>query len=132
MKDYKIDYTTNTITLTKKFATEAGILGTDAFKTMAALRGLGMTFVVKESKPRKSSNITFKQMKRYIQLVENSSHYMEQFEMIRIEAVCQKNPYQRVLTWFKETFPNFRDLPEFNGENKIIVTPHDYNENEAA
>ena len=128
MKGYKIDYMTNTITLTKKFETEAGEIGSDAFKAMTVLRGLGMTFVVKESKPRKSNNITFRQMTQYIQLVENSAYYMEQFEMIRIEAACQKNPYQRVLTWFKETFPNFRDLPEFNGENKIIVTPHDYNE----
>lgn len=34
--------------------------------------------------------------------------------------------YNRVLDWFKATFPRFYDAPEFNDRNEIIVKPHDY------
>ena len=123
---YKIDYTTNTITVTKKFMEDAGIIGTPAFNTMKELRQMGMTIAVKETAPRKNSKITYAQMVQYISCVENSSLYMAQFDAVRKESKSKNNPYNRVLEWFKDTFPCFYDMPEFNAKNEVIVTPADY------
>ena len=123
---YKIDYSTNTITVTKKFMEDAGIIGTPAFNIMKELRQMGMTIAVKETAPRKNNKITYAQMIQYISCVENSTLYMAQFDAIREEAKSKNNPYNRVLEWFKDTFPCFYDLPEFNAKNEVIVTPADY------
>ena len=123
---YKIDYTTNTITVTKKFMEEAGIIGTSAFSTMKELRQMGMTIAVKEIAPRKNNKITYAQMVQYISCVENSTLYMAQFNAIREEAKSKNNPYNRVLEWFNQTFPCFYDMPEFNAKNEVIVTPANY------
>lgn len=123
---YKIDYSTNTITVTKKFMEDAGIISTPAFNTMKELRQMGMTIAVKETTPRKNNKITYAQMIKYISCVENSTLYMAQFDAIREEAKSKNNHYNRVLEWFKDTFPCFYDLPEFNGKNEVIVTPADY------
>ena len=42
MKNYGINFATNTITLTQKFAKEASQIVTEAFKTMMELRQLGI------------------------------------------------------------------------------------------
>lgn len=123
---YKIDYTTNTITVTKKFMEDAGIIGTPAFITMKELRQMGMTITVKETAPRKNNKITYAQMVQYISCVENSTLYMAQFNAIREEAKSKNNPYNRVLEWFNQTFPCFYDMPEFNAKNEVIVTPANY------
>lgn len=123
---YKIDYTTNTITVTKKFMEEAGVIGTSAFSTMKELRQMGMTIAVKEIAPRKNNKITYAQMVQYISCVENSTLYMAQFNAIREEAKSKNNPYNRVLEWFNQTFPCFYDMPEFNAKNEVIVTPANY------
>lgn len=123
---YKIDYTTNTITVTKKFMEEAGIIGTPAFSTMKELRQMGMTIAVKETAPRKNNKITYAQMIQYISCVENSSLYMAQFDAAREEAKSKKDTYNRVLLWFNKTFPCFYEMPEFNAKNEVIVTPADY------
>ncbi len=123
---YKINYTTNTITVTKKFMEDAGIIGTPAFNTMKELRQMGMTIAIKETKARKNEKITYAKMIQYISCVENSSFYMAQFEAVREESKSKNNPYNRVLEWFKDTFPCFHELPEFNANNEIIVAPADY------
>ena len=105
---------------------DAGIIGTPAFNTMKELRQMGMTIAVKETTPRKNNKITYAQMIQYISCVENSTLYMAQFDAVREEAKSKNNHYNRVLEWFKDTFPCFYDMPEFNAKNEVIVTPADY------
>ena len=123
---YKIDYTTNTITVTKKFMDEAGIIGTPAFSTMKELRQMDMTITVKKTESRTNNKITYAQMIQYISCVENSGLYMAQFDAAREEAKSKKDTYNRVLNWFNKTFPCFYEMPEFNAKNEVIVTPADY------
>ncbi|NLO84957.1 MAG: hypothetical protein GX096_05965 [Clostridiales bacterium] len=126
MKDYKIDYMTNTIIVTKKFITDAGVIGSSAFEQMKTLRSMGMPIQQRPSKERKSRNVTLAQMIRYIACVEHSELYMARFEAVKAEAKSKSNYYHRVCKWFHTTFPNFYDMPEFNANNEIIITPIDY------
>ena len=125
-KGYVIDYTTKTVTVTKKFMEEAGIIGTKAFEERKVLDEMGLVFQIREVKAHKSNKITYKQMMEYITRVENSAHYLTLFEAVRGEAKSKNNPYLRVLEWFNKTFPRFYEMPEFNSNNEIIVKPVDF------
>ena len=125
-KGYAINYATNTVVVSKRFMEEAGIIGTTAFEQRRILAEIGLTFQIREVKPRQNDRITYKQMLEYITRVEDSAHYLALFEAVRGEAKSKNNPYNRVLDWFKATFPRFYDAPEFNDRNEIIVKPHDY------
>lgn len=125
-KGYVIDWTAKTVTVTKKFMEEAGVIGTTAFEQRRILAEMGLVFQIREVKARRNGKITYKQMMEYITRVEDSAHYLALFEAVRGEAKSKNNPYNRVLDWFKATFPRFYDAPEFNDRNEIIVKPHDY------
>lgn len=72
-KNYRIDFAANTVTVTKKFLEEAeSNITSAAFKDMKALRAMGLTVVVKETKHTKSKHISYEQMVHYISCVENS------------------------------------------------------------
>lgn len=123
-KNYKIDYTTNTVTLTKKFAEAAGIVGSAAFNEMKELRALGMTIQVQkasESVKKAQKKWSYTQMERYLRNVENSAEYLADFITIR-----EAKDYMDVWGWFKATFPNYNKTPELNSNHKIRVTPADY------
>lgn len=134
MKNYEINFTTNTITITKKFAQEASQIGTEAFKTMMELRQLGMTINTKEPVQKKNTSLTYDKMKKYIALLEDAEKYQSEFKAVCVESLAMKAPYAYVQKWFKETFPNYGKLPERNEQMKIINTPahHDAEELKSA
>ena len=45
---------------------------------------------------------------------ENSKELLSRFEQVRQLSLKESNPYQFVLKWFKEQFPNFREVPDFS------------------
>lgn len=57
-KPYAIDFTTNTVTITKKFKEAASMIGTEEFNTMTQLRQMGMTIVIKAPTKKKSGKLT--------------------------------------------------------------------------
>ena len=99
MKNYTINYKDNTITVTKKFMEDAGIIGSTAFTEMKVLREMGMAIVVRQTKSRKNDKITYIHMLQYISCVENSSFYMSRFEAVCEEAkskIMSRTPMKRL------------------------------------
>lgn len=125
---YEINYATNTITLNHRFAKAAGILGSEEFQTMKELRELGMKITVLPQKERKGnkSRLSYVKMSRYIACLADSDNHMKDFEAIRTASKSSNNPYQYVWKWFMSTFPNYANIPEFDEDRKIVVTPSDY------
>ena len=130
MNAYSVSHVTRSIILTRGFAKKASILGTEEYKIFLNLRRdnpeyevIQRTIAKKEGKRKPPS---YKQMIKYITCVENSDFYMARFEAVREEAASKNGSYARILKWFRQTFPNFYDMPEYNGDNEIIVTPADY------
>jgi hypothetical protein len=134
MKNYNIDFAKNTITVSEAFMKKAGQLGTTEFTTMMELRKLNMTIVVKEAKPRKKPEfqLTYKKMEAFIRCSENAEALMAEFERVKEASIAQNNPYRHVQKWFEKTFPNFSKVPEFTPDRKIVATPANYDEEEAA
>ena len=131
MKNYEINFITNTITITKKFAQEASQIGTEAFKTMMELRQLGMTIITKTPAKKKNTSLTYAKMETYISLLEDTEKYQAEFKAVCAESLAMKVPYVYVSNWFKKTFPNYGKLPERNAEMKIVNTPANYDAEEA-
>ena len=129
-KGYTVNHFNRTITLTRNFSNKASIPGTEEYRIFLSLRRdnpeyevIQRTIAKKEGKRKPPS---YKQMIKYITCVENSDFYMARFEAVREEAASKNGSYARILKWFRQTFPNFYDMPEYNGDNEIIVTPADY------
>lgn len=130
MNAYSVNHMTRSIILTRDFTKKACIADTDEYKLLIKLRTdnpgydiIQRTITKKEGKRKPPS---YKQMIKYITCVENSDFYMARFEAVREEAASKNGSYARILKWFRQTFPNFYVMPEYNSDNEIIVTPADY------
>ena len=130
MNAYSVSHITRSIIMTRNFAKAASIPDTHEYQILIKLRTenpgyeiIQRTIAKKEGKRKPPS---YKQMKKYITCVENSDFYMARFEAMRKEAASKNGSYARVLKWFRQTFPNFYAMPEYNSDNEIIVTPADY------
>ena len=65
-KPYSIDFTTNTITVTKKFLEQASMMGSEAFNIMMQLRQMNMTIITKAPAKRKNAQLTYSKMEKFI------------------------------------------------------------------
>ena len=104
---YTINHLTATVTVTKSFLKEAGIIGSPAYNEMLRLRRELPQYeiTVHEAKKRTSDkpygNLTYKKMEGYIAAKEGKeSSVLEEFEKVQALAKVQRNPFQYVKEWF--------------------------------
>ena len=126
-KPYAIDFTTNTVTVTKKFLEAASMIGTTEFNTMMQLRQMNLTIVTK-APAKKKSKLTYDKMKKYIALLDEAEKYQTEFDVVLNESKAYDASYAYVLKWFKKTFPNYGKQPERDANLKIVNTPVNYDE----
>ena len=122
-KAYEINWNTNTITMTKKFAEEANQYGTDAYKMLMDVRSNGFKVVVRKDKPRKScpTRITFKKMETILSCMDFADERLEQLHAVMNAGKGQKNQYEYVRKWFLVNYPNFDAIPDLDSENRIVA-----------
>ena len=98
MKGYKIDFTTNSVTITKAFADKANEMQGEAYEKLQELRAQG--FIIKArthaSPKTKLPHPSVEQMRNYIGMVENSEVYMEMFKEVCKEAATHGREYPRI------------------------------------
>ncbi len=122
-KEYEINFTTNTITVSKDFRMKANQLDTEAFKTMMKLRDLGMKIVDRPEKKKRKKAVhraTYAQMRAYLSCLEEAERWLKEFEVVRIASKEKANPYLHVCGWYEKNFPNHGDFPELDENGKII------------
>lgn len=79
MNEYKVDVVAGTITLTKKFAKAAGVLGTREFNTFKQLRAdypdyaVQVREIAKKENKTSYANLTYAFMKNFINTVEGEA-----------------------------------------------------------
>ena len=130
-KPYAIDFTTNTVTVTKKFLEAAQMIGTPEFNTMMQIREMGMTIITKAPAKKKNTKLTYDKMKKYIALLDEAEKYQTEFDVVLNESKAYDASYAYVLKWFKKTFPNYGKQPERDANLKIVNTPANYDEEAA-
>ena len=131
-KPYAIDFTTNTVTVTKKFLEAAQMIGTPEFNTMMQIREMGMTIITKAPAKKKNTKLTYDKMQKYINLLDEAEKYQAEFERVQIESLAYDASYAYVLKWFKNTFPSYGKQPERDDNLKIVNIPANYDAEEAA
>lgn len=132
MREYKINFTTNTITVSKSFALAASDPSKPEFETLSKLQAAypGMRIVHKTHRSPSKANaykgLTYERMEGYINLHENAAELLVTFEAVKKIAAQQKNPYLFTKGWFMQQFPDYGKLPDISSNGKILyVLPVD-------
>ena len=117
MNEYKIDVVAGTITLTKKFAKAAGVLGTREFNTFKQLRAdypdytVQVREIAKKENKVSYANLTYDFMETFIGMVEGeASENIGNLAKVIELSKGQPGHYAYVKTWFLERYPNYQDV----------------------
>ena len=120
---YSINWQTNTITMTKKFAEEANQYGSDAYNLLMDVKSKGFHINVRQSKPRKAcpTRMTFNQMETYISCLNDADERLEELHAVMDAGKGQKNQYEYVRRWFLRNYPHFYEIPVLDTNFRIVA-----------
>ena len=105
---YEINYIENTITVSKKFLKEAGIIGSAAYTELARVRKDLPDFqivqreITKKQGKKTYGKLTYKVMGEFIEAQEedNAAEVLAEFERVQRLSKVQNGSYAYVKTWF--------------------------------
>ena len=127
MNGIKIDFVSGIIYINKSFNERANNPMSEEYKLLKEVRNDNPSFkvVYREGKERTSpyKNLKYANMEKYIKVYENSDELLEMFEKVKILSKSHPSPYNYVVDWFMEQFPNYKEMPKFNNEGKLYVFP---------
>ena len=125
---YKIDFTTNTLTMNYKFNAASQEYGTVENKLVKEILNdfPSLSVVVKAGRevktPNKNKRLTYANMKKHIAAYENSAELLDVFETVKALSKPAASPYKFVADWFVEQFPDYNKAPAFK-DGKLIAAP---------
>ena len=122
-KNYKINFTTKTITITKSFCKLAQDPMSEEYNILMTFRKDFPEYTILTSAPKARKThrkITYDKMLKYIDCQKDSNILLKRFAEVRILSKSFESPYNFVYKWFMETFPTYSELPEFDENGKII------------
>ena len=121
---YEINYIENTITVTKRFLKEAGVIGSPAYTELARVRKDLPDFQIVQreitKKPGKKTygKLTYKVMEGFIEAQEgeNAKAVLAEFERVQALSKVHSGSYAFVKTWFltryKDVFGQEEEIAE--------------------
>ena len=122
--NYRIDFTTMTLTMTAEFADRAYDPNTEEYEILTRLQRdfPRLRIVRKTHRSPKTANpakgLTFERMEKYIRLHENADELIDLFQKVKDTG----RGYQYVKAWFVKQFPHYKEVPEFKN-GKLYVVP---------
>lgn len=125
---YKIDFTTNTLTMNYKFNAASQEYGTEENKLVKEILNdfPSLTVVVKAGRevktPNKNKRLTYANMKKHIAAYENSAELLDVFDTVEALSKAAASPYKFVSDWFVAQFPDYNKAPAFK-DGKLIAAP---------
>ena len=126
-RGYKINFTTNTLTLNYKFADAAyNDYGSPEYERMKAiLADFPQLKVVVEAgrkitTTRETKRLTYKNMETYMGQFDNSEELLTMFSKVKKMSKPLASPYKYVSDWFEAQFPDFRDCPDLEAEDTEV------------
>ena len=111
---YEINYIENTITVTKKFLKDAGVIGSPAYNELARVRKDLPDFqivqreITKKQGKKTYGKLTYKVMADFIAEKEekNAPAVLVEFERVKALSKVKAGQYAFVKTWFLNRFKN--------------------------
>ena len=122
---FTIDWTTGSVTMTKKFAKAAGRYNSREFRQMRDMSNSGFAIDIKPHKKRKacSSRISYKQMEKYLSCLDDAARRCAELRLVIEESKSQNNPYEHVRKWFLENYPAFGNTPVIDKNLRVVSAP---------
>ena len=126
LKGYKLDFTTNTLTINYKFDKAASVYGSDEYNLINSLKKdfPNLKIVVKSGREKKKANknlnLTYKHIEKYISVFKNSDELMNVYWDVRKMSLSAKSPYNYVTDWFKNQFPNYNTAKDYINSNMVV------------
>ena len=112
MANYKMDFTTNTLTITKDFEKKAMNVNSVEYQTLKQLKAdFPSLRIVKKASPKRKRSLarpTYDKMVKFLSCQVNSAILLKEFAEVREYSKAQENPYQFVREWFFQSFPNYQ------------------------
>ena len=123
---YSINYSTNTLTVTKAFMQKAmENQHSSEYKTITKFKRdfPGLTIITRTAPKRKSAaaRLTYDKMIKYLACQKNSEALLLMFNTVKEHSKSQSAPYMYVKKWFLELFPEYTKYPSFD-ENGNLIT----------
>ena len=122
-RNYRIDFTKMTLTMTAEFAERAYDPTTEEYEILTRLQHdfPRLRVVRKTHRSPKTANpakgLTYERMEKYILLHENADELLDLFQ--KVQSAGRGYPY--VKAWFVKQFPNYKNVPEFvNGKLRVV------------
>ncbi len=125
---YKLDFASNTLTLTFKFHHALSDYGSPEYNRYQAIMAdfPNLKVSVKAGRDikttRKTKRLTYKNMETYMKCFDNSKELLARFDLVKQQSAPLASPYKYVRDWFELQFPNYKDAPVFqeddNGKDK--------------
>ena len=123
MKDYRMNFATRTLTISKEFASKA-ISSPNARESSiieqcrSLCPDLKIAYLTrKPSKSKPYGGMTYAKIENYIKLYENAPELLKMFNLVKEVAKIQKNKFRFVYNWFITQFPDYEEMPEIkNGK----------------
>ena len=125
---YKIDFTTNTLTMNYKFNAASQEYGTVENKLVKEILNdfPSLSVVVKAGRevktPNKNKRLTYANMKKHIAAYENSAELLDVFDTVEALSKAAASPYKFVSDWFVAQFPDYNKAPAFK-DGKLTAAP---------
>lgn len=113
---YKIDFTTNTMTITRSFELAANCPGSREYELLKKIMAdfPSMTIVRKTciGRPSRYRGLTYDAMERYI-LISGNDTLLDEFHQVRQFAAMSGNAYCYVRSWFLTRFADYQERMEY-------------------
>lgn len=129
---YKIDFTKNTLTMTKAFAENANDPNSDEYELIQRIKADNPNIKIcccTHRTPSKYHNkdgtitaknqfkgLSVERMERFIKALPNSEKYLEPFSFLK-----EQSTYTVLAKWFKVQFPNYTSNPLYYLNNEVEV-----------
>ena len=121
--NYRMDFTSMTLTMTAEFADNAYNCDTEEYAILTRLQKdfPQLRVVRKTHRSPKTANpakgLSYERMEKYIRLHENADELLDLYQKVKGTG----RGYFYVKDWFIKQFPNYKDIPNFiNGKLRTV------------
>lgn len=130
---YEVNHISKTVTVTRRFLDESTQMGTNAADLMTHFIANGFTVTVYQRAARKPAKydetgtlplLTYRMMETYIAMLDDADEMMAAFNAIREAAKSRHDRARYVNKWFRQEFPNYDGVPEFDENYRVVHNPN--------
>ena len=122
---YEVNHLMKTVVVTRRFLEEASQMGTPATDLMEQFIEKGFTVTVYHKAPRKAAKpengklplLTYRMMEAYIDM-------LDVFKSVKEAAKSRSDRARYVNAWFRNEFPNYDAIPEFDANYRVVHNPN--------